>query len=95
MYLYPHFFAARAHRQKKDNGLILALSVLSLNLGQLNFRRLCLLKSKYFQVVVNISEYFCCICFQILRSSFQSECDSLFNRIGSRGKDKVEVRMII
>ena len=43
MYLYPHFSATRAQRQKKDNGQILALQVFFLNLGQLNFRRLCLL----------------------------------------------------
>ena len=42
MYLYPHFSAARAHRQRKDNGLILALHVLFLNLDQLNFGLLCL-----------------------------------------------------
>ena len=46
MYLYPHCSAARAHGQKKDNGLILALQVLFLNLGRLNFRRLCLFNSK-------------------------------------------------
>ena len=42
MYLYPHFSATRAQGKKKDNGRILALQVLFLNLGQLDFRRLSL-----------------------------------------------------
>ena len=35
----PILFATRVHTQEKDNGLILALHVLFLNLGQLNFRQ--------------------------------------------------------
>ena len=44
IYSYLHLTAAHVHRRKKDNVLILALQVLFLSLGQLNFWWLCLFK---------------------------------------------------